>query len=159
MQKPTTFLSDVSNAAAGQFIDDFTRGLTGASFNQRGQLVGGVSGPGAGDLSKLQLDNPQSRFIISRLLRTASDATGGQCQIDCQTKSGITTLTTPYRDTSKFASLADAPGSNDHDRAVYILNAEISLRLQEKKNSTDTTVCPNIAPDASTTSSSLSIIG
>lgn len=140
LTKPSTFFKDVENAAAGQFIDDFTRGLTGASFDQRGQLVGGTTGPGAAGSSE------RNRFIISRLLRTASDATGDQCQFNCGVDNSITAYTTIPTDPKSYTNFADVPGKNDHDRAVYILNGQLLFDIGVKKTSTDPIVCRNISP-------------
>ncbi len=76
--KPLTFFKDVSNAAAGDYIDDFTRGVTGET------------GPGTDLFGKNAGGrNLRSRFLISRLLRSQAglvvNGVSSQCKLNCTT--------------------------------------------------------------------------
>jgi len=144
MTKPLTFFRDVQEAATSDFLDDFTRGLTGASFNQRGQLVGGTTGPSNTD--------QQTRFIISRLLRAGSDATGALCRDDCQTNFGVSESTTSSLGSRalQLTSLVNVPGNNDHDKAVLVLTSVINsgIGTAAKDDPTKPTFCPFVSPAA-----------
>ncbi|MBI2984252.1 MAG: hypothetical protein HYY50_01360 [Candidatus Kerfeldbacteria bacterium] len=66
LTNPKTFFRDVANSAAGDFIDEFTRGLTGER------------GPGTAFSSARQ------RFIISRILRIGVGSPVEQCRDSCR---------------------------------------------------------------------------
>lgn len=142
LTKPLTFFTDVGDAAAGDFIDDFTRGLTGASFDQRNGVTGGTTAPGE------LFDNQQNKFIISRILREASDATGGgQCHSTCQKKFGVGSVTVVKKpeNTGNFSSIK---GNNDHERAVAQLRGWIEVaggtRALQQQNAKQPIVCHDI---------------
>lgn len=92
LTNPTTFFTDVRDAAETQFLDDFTKGLTGGALHGK---------PGT---------SARTKFIISRFLRSAVGSPLQQCRDDCNTTLGV-------RSAGAY-ELTAAPPQNDHETRI-----------------------------------------
>lgn len=77
LQNPRTFFRNAANSAATDFIDNFSRGVTGQT------------GPGGA------FSSTRARFIISRSLRTAIGSPVEQCRQDCRDSFSVTKVYGP----------------------------------------------------------------
>jgi hypothetical protein len=117
LTSPKTFFKNVSNAAAGDFIDDFTRGVTGEN---------GVGTSLSGDRGK---------FLISRLLRAQSNSVISgvttQCKTQCATSVGITIdPKTDFKslnetDAKKLLNELLGKAKNVHDKNIIYIRYDI----------------------------------
>lgn len=132
LTNPKTFFRDVADAAAGDFIDDFTRGVTGGRWDPRCDstdpevrakcqgVIGGTVGRGD------PTSGERGRFIISRLLRAGSNATFDGCLSDCKKEWGLDGVNTPTVPPNGITDLAQlnryGTYTNDYERAASLLN-------------------------------------
>ncbi|MEK7537861.1 MAG: hypothetical protein AAB619_02730, partial [Patescibacteria group bacterium] len=114
LTNPKKFFKNVSNAAAGDFIDDFSRGATGQT------------GPGT------SFSGARGKFLISRLLRAqAGQVVGGlttQCKQDCDTSfsvdnTGAFDLKTMPR--SEFKTFTATDFRNQHEWGIFVVLYEL----------------------------------
>ncbi len=94
---------NVLNSAAGDFIDEYTRGVTGEN--------------GVGTSTS----DARQRFVISRILRTAIGSPVQQCQEDCSTLYRVIDV---IPDSKSNAALGPRPNPNelnDHERNVQLI--------------------------------------
>ncbi len=156
LQSPRTYLRDVADAAAGDFIDGFTKGVTGSSqctspdpvVRQRCLEQTGTTG-GSDPTS-----GQRGRFIISRLLRAGSDATYQACLQGAQEKHGIgdaKKLTLTSVPTNSITSLEDMDRwgkyTNDYQRGVALLLSFKKYYLDVAIASGDREInCMHVAP-------------
>ncbi len=91
LTNPKTFFRNVANSAAGDYIDNFTRGITG----QTAASVGST----------------RTRFLISRFLRSSLPNPLNSCQDDCRTNYSVRSDFSPG--VSKRPS-----AENDHETKI-----------------------------------------
>lgn len=137
LTKPKSFFKTVTNAAAGDFIDSFSRGVTGET------------GPG------LPLSGARGRFLISRLLRAQAgsviNGVANQCKDDCDksfSTSNIDIETFVAMPDSEFKEYTSASFRNEHEWNVIVISRAIDgpggTASVAEKTPTDTVPCMNI---------------
>ena len=139
---PKKFFKNVSDAAAGDFIDDFARGVTGDT------------GPGTAT------SGARGTYLISRLLRAqAGQVVGGvttQCKTDCNNNFSVGSidLNSVKNMTAKdFKSESPNMYRNIHEQRVLTLSFDIagSGGIQSKVDSkAGDGACPDVSPIPST---------
>ncbi len=114
LTNPKTFFKNVTNAAAGDFIDNFTRGVTGQT------------GPG------LPLSGSRGKFLISQLLRAqAGQVISGvttQCKQNCDNNFSADNLDTSGLKTmsaSEFSQWTKSQFRNDHEWNIWVVTYDL----------------------------------
>lgn len=116
LTNPKTFFKSVANSAAGDYIDDFTRGVAG------------------GEISGAPLSGDRGKFLISRLLRSqAGQVISGvttQCKQDCSTSFSTTSFDLTSAKTLQGKKLDAYLANNlnflnDHEKRVAFVTAAL----------------------------------
>lgn len=125
LTNPKKFFKQVTNSAAGDFIDEFTRGVTGET--------------GTG----LPISGARGRFLISRLLRAQAgqviSGVTGQCKADCDKAFSVENIDiesfTSMPD-SEFKTYTEKQFRNTHEWNVIVISRAIDGPggTQEKVN-------------------------
>ncbi len=100
LQDPRSFFRNAANSAATDYIDSFSRGLTGQT------------GPGGA------LTGSRARFLISRSLRLAVGSPVEQCREDCRGAFGATKTYDPNFTGPKQAQ-------NDYEKAITLVLSQL----------------------------------
>lgn len=100
LTNPKTFFKNVANSAAGDFIDEYTRGLTGQT------------GPGTA------ISSSRGRFLISRFLRSQLPDPLNSCQEDCRTNFAVRS---DFRPDDKNAPVPE----NDHEKKIAQVSTDL----------------------------------
>lgn len=158
--KPMTLFRDIADAAAGDFIDDFTRGITGGKWDPRCDskdpairakcvgLTGGTAGLGE------PTSGERGRFIISRLLRAGVNSTLDSCLASCKTQWGIIdsipsgNVSTDPRAITNFDTYKRETGFNDYEAKVMILQGWLDEEITPATKETGKTVICRDVVDA-----------
>lgn len=152
LTKPMTFFQDVGNAAAGDFIDDFAKGLTGGKYVEGQGIVGGRSGPKLDLTGKNLLTSAKSRFLVTQILRDSLlSSTGDTCTGDCDAQFGYPSDIDVAIEVKldKIQSFDEIPGANETDKAHVLLMIRYGdSSVAEAKDPTTPTLCPDVIYDA-----------
>lgn len=106
LTNPRTFFQNVADSAAGDYIDDFTRGVTGRR------------GPGGA------LSETRGRFLISRFLRAQIGSPLEDCRTQCRDELAIQIDESSVKEFTA-EELANTGFRNDHERLVAFMRWEI----------------------------------
>lgn len=142
LTNPKKFFTNVADASAGDFIDDFARNVSGDNSTGPGEPISGARG----------------KFLISRLLRAqANSVVGGvttQCKTDCGNNFSVGSIGTNLVTNMTAKDFADESPNmyrNEHERRVLQLTFDIAGQngIQSKVDTADpanptTVVCPDI---------------
>ncbi|MBI3572740.1 MAG: carbohydrate binding domain-containing protein [Candidatus Kerfeldbacteria bacterium] len=124
LTNPRTFLQNESAAAASDFIDNFTRGVT-SERDANGNLIPGTGTTGPGGA----LSDARKRFLISQFLQTAVNAPLSSCQAQCHKQFSVTTVAT-FAKPDALHSSTDVKNEfqgqfNDHENKVDLVTSWI----------------------------------